>query len=554
MPTRRSVQAIRDSASISRLRRRAAGSAPAASTPACERAHRADREPALAQVERQRRGDGVAEPVGDRDPEHHPRAAAAVEVVGKEVRRERRQDVLHRAVFVDVAGDAQRRQLAHLVGGGDRAAEDQQRQPARRRACGSPGRARRPPACGSRRSRTIRSTGRGRRARAPAARRRSSPATRVWPAPRAPWRSGRARTPCRRRRDGLGRWSRWWSHRTLTRIGTGPCRRVRSIAEFSGSRYNPKLSRSARMVRSTEPTVMRLDPPGACMATCPECDAEIEVDEFDVDKGDLISCPDCGSNLEVTSTSPLELEIADDEDDDDDDDDDDEDDDEEDEDDDDDDDEDDERGLGRVTATRRPVRGARRRSRARSKEAALYARSPTSRPDRRLQRRRRQRATWPTPPPGARHPRALRHRRQPQLSRAPSRSWRSAIARRVRLAARDHQHRRDGASRVPRQPGQPLLLLQARALHAPDGDRARARHSRDRRRQQRRRSRRLPARPPGGARVRRAQPARRSRSSPRTRSASCRARPGCRPGTSRRRPACRRAFRISAKSPTRSCG
>ena len=27
------------------------------------------------------------------------------------------------------------------------------------------------------------------------------------------------------------------------------------------------------------------------MATCPECDAEIEVDEFDVDKGDLISCP-----------------------------------------------------------------------------------------------------------------------------------------------------------------------------------------------------------------------------------------------------------------------
>ena len=46
------------------------------------------------------------------------------------------------------------------------------------------------------------------------------------------------------------------------------------------------------------------------MATCPECDAEIEVDEFDVDKGDLISCPDCGSNLEVTSTSPLELEPA----------------------------------------------------------------------------------------------------------------------------------------------------------------------------------------------------------------------------------------------------
>ena len=48
------------------------------------------------------------------------------------------------------------------------------------------------------------------------------------------------------------------------------------------------------------------------MATCPECDADMEVDEFDVDIGDLISCPECGSNLEVTSLSPLELEAADD--------------------------------------------------------------------------------------------------------------------------------------------------------------------------------------------------------------------------------------------------
>ena len=56
------------------------------------------------------------------------------------------------------------------------------------------------------------------------------------------------------------------------------------------------------------------------MATCPECDAEIEVDEFDVDKGDQLSCPDCGSNLEVVSLSPIELDLAPDEDDDDDDD------------------------------------------------------------------------------------------------------------------------------------------------------------------------------------------------------------------------------------------
>ena len=46
------------------------------------------------------------------------------------------------------------------------------------------------------------------------------------------------------------------------------------------------------------------------MANCPECDAEIEVDEFDVDKGDQLSCPECGSSLEVTGISPIELDLA----------------------------------------------------------------------------------------------------------------------------------------------------------------------------------------------------------------------------------------------------
>jgi alpha-aminoadipate/glutamate carrier protein LysW len=46
------------------------------------------------------------------------------------------------------------------------------------------------------------------------------------------------------------------------------------------------------------------------MAICPECDAEIEVDEYDVDKGDLLSCPECGSNLEVTGIAPIELDVA----------------------------------------------------------------------------------------------------------------------------------------------------------------------------------------------------------------------------------------------------
>jgi alpha-aminoadipate carrier protein LysW len=48
------------------------------------------------------------------------------------------------------------------------------------------------------------------------------------------------------------------------------------------------------------------------MATCPECDADIDVDEYDVDKGDLISCSDCGVNLEVVRLSPIDLELVDD--------------------------------------------------------------------------------------------------------------------------------------------------------------------------------------------------------------------------------------------------
>ena len=46
------------------------------------------------------------------------------------------------------------------------------------------------------------------------------------------------------------------------------------------------------------------------MATCPECDADIEIDEYDVDKGDLISCPECGTSLEVTGLSPIEVDVA----------------------------------------------------------------------------------------------------------------------------------------------------------------------------------------------------------------------------------------------------
>jgi lysine biosynthesis protein LysW len=46
------------------------------------------------------------------------------------------------------------------------------------------------------------------------------------------------------------------------------------------------------------------------MATCPECDADVEIDQADVDLGDEISCPECGQTLVISNTEPLELDFA----------------------------------------------------------------------------------------------------------------------------------------------------------------------------------------------------------------------------------------------------
>ena len=45
---------------------------------------------------------------------------------------------------------------------------------------------------------------------------------------------------------------------------------------------------------------------------CPVGEAELDLDEYDVDKGDVVSCSECGANLEVVNDSPIELETLDD--------------------------------------------------------------------------------------------------------------------------------------------------------------------------------------------------------------------------------------------------
>jgi alpha-aminoadipate/glutamate carrier protein LysW len=40
---------------------------------------------------------------------------------------------------------------------------------------------------------------------------------------------------------------------------------------------------------------------------CPECDAEIDLDEDEVEEGEILSCPECDVELEVTQTHPVHL-------------------------------------------------------------------------------------------------------------------------------------------------------------------------------------------------------------------------------------------------------
>lgn len=43
---------------------------------------------------------------------------------------------------------------------------------------------------------------------------------------------------------------------------------------------------------------------------CPACESEIELDDMDVDTGEMIGCPECGADLLVTSIAPIELALV----------------------------------------------------------------------------------------------------------------------------------------------------------------------------------------------------------------------------------------------------
>lgn len=44
------------------------------------------------------------------------------------------------------------------------------------------------------------------------------------------------------------------------------------------------------------------------MVSCPLCDSEIDLEDDDLDEGDLVTCEECGGEFRVLSVDPLELE------------------------------------------------------------------------------------------------------------------------------------------------------------------------------------------------------------------------------------------------------
>ena len=47
------------------------------------------------------------------------------------------------------------------------------------------------------------------------------------------------------------------------------------------------------------------------MVHCPECETDLDIEEDDVDEGEVVSCPECGTDFEVITTNPIELKAVD---------------------------------------------------------------------------------------------------------------------------------------------------------------------------------------------------------------------------------------------------
>lgn len=43
------------------------------------------------------------------------------------------------------------------------------------------------------------------------------------------------------------------------------------------------------------------------MPTCPECENDLDIEEDEIEEGDVVACDECGTEYEVVGIEPLEL-------------------------------------------------------------------------------------------------------------------------------------------------------------------------------------------------------------------------------------------------------
>ena len=42
------------------------------------------------------------------------------------------------------------------------------------------------------------------------------------------------------------------------------------------------------------------------MVYCPECESDLDIEEDEVDEGEVVSCPECGTDFEIVDPESLE--------------------------------------------------------------------------------------------------------------------------------------------------------------------------------------------------------------------------------------------------------
>jgi alpha-aminoadipate carrier protein LysW len=75
--------------------------------------------------------------------------------------------------------------------------------------------------------------------------------------------------------------------------------------DFTHPVYNT-LDMDAHSPGARRPNNLTEDVP---VIRCPECSAEIDVDEDEVEEGEILSCPECESEMEVSQTHPVHLNV-----------------------------------------------------------------------------------------------------------------------------------------------------------------------------------------------------------------------------------------------------